>query len=302
VPSWRLSPAAFSRLTLFGLVALVFVIVTGGAVRLTGSGLGCPSWPTCVGGHLVPPDHFYSMVEWLNRVVTGLVSVAVMLLAVGAFLRSPRRRDLTWLSMGLVVGLVGQIVLGGETVRHRLNPAFVMSHFLLSMAIVFVAVVLHHRASVFVPPVSLTPSLRPLAGLIVVAAAVTVVMGTIVTGAGPHSGANSSDGRVARWHLDLHRVTQVHGTSAVVLVALSLTTLWLLHTQHAPPFVVTQARQLVEVLGIQVGIGYTQYLTGVPVGLVMIHILGAALVWVFALRLALTLTSAPAAVRELVPA
>ncbi|GAC1537380.1 MAG: COX15/CtaA family protein [Acidimicrobiales bacterium] len=288
----RLSPASYRQVTAVVLAALAFIIVTGGAVRLTGSGLGCPQWPNCSAGHLAPrsASTFHPMVEFVNRVVTGVVSIAVILAVLGALLRAPRRKDLTRLSLGLVLGVVGQIVLGGETVRHRLNPAFVMAHFLLSMLIVWNAVVLNHRASL---PDGMER--RPLVDrdlvwvgrLMTIMTMATVVAGTVVTGSGPHGG----DDRVQRWSLDLHRVTQLHGASAMLLLALAAATVWVLRSQHAPVVAQRRAMQVVEALGVQVVIGYTQYFTGVPAAIVGFHILGAVVVWTAVLRLSLVLSS-----------
>src|ERR1700736_1232278 len=142
----RLSPASYRRITFLALWALGFIIVTGGAVRLTGSGLGCPDWPTCANHQVVAPWQYHAMVEFGNRIVTGLVSVGVVLAVLGSRIRVPRRRDLTLLSWGLVAGVMGQIVLGGEAVKHKLAPPFIMGHFLLSMLLLWDALVLHHRA------------------------------------------------------------------------------------------------------------------------------------------------------------
>ena len=288
----RLSPGAYRQVTLFALAALAFIIVTGGAVRLTGSGLGCPQWPNCSAGHLTPHDstNYHPAVEFINRAITGLVSVAVAVAVLGALVRVPRRRDLTWLSAGLVAGVAAQIVLGGETVRHRLDPGFVMAHFLLSMAIVWDAVVLHHRAGLpdgALPAPAAEPELVWAGRAIAALAGVTVVLGTIVTGSGPHGG----DDRVQRWSLDLHRVTQLHGTAAMLLVVLSAVTVWRLHAAGAPPALMERGRHVLEALGIQVAIGYTQYFTGVPVLLVGFHILGAVAVWAAGLQLALAVGS-----------
>ena len=126
---------------------LAAIVVSGAAVRLTGSGLGCPDWPNCDDGRLVAPIEKHALVEFTNRTITGLVSVAVILAVLGSIWRVPRRRDLIWLSWGLVAGVVAQIVLGGVTVLVDLSPPFVMAHFLLSMALLADAVVLHDRAS-----------------------------------------------------------------------------------------------------------------------------------------------------------
>src|SRR4051794_34901721 len=143
-----LSAAAYRRVTLFALVALGVIVVTGAAVRLTGSGLGCPEWPNCDTGHLSPhgTTGYHGAVEYVNRLFTGLVSVLVIVAVLASLVREPRRRDLTWLSIGLVVGVVAQIVLGGLTVIYGLSPPWVMTHFLVSMLLVADAVVLHHRA------------------------------------------------------------------------------------------------------------------------------------------------------------
>jgi cytochrome c oxidase assembly protein subunit 15 len=293
VASRRISPDGYRRLALATVVALVGLVVTGAAVRLTGSGLGCPKWPTCATGHVVAPDQFHPAIEFANRVLTGVVSAAMGLVALGAFLRAPRRRDLCVLGLGQVAGLLAEIVLGGVMVRHRLEPGLVMAHFLLSMLIVLDAVVLHHRAS-------LPDGQRPqpagrdlvwIGRLITAMVAVTLVAGTVVTGSGPHSGANSADGRVTRWHVNLHRVTQIHGAVAMLTVGLVAAAWWLLRTTDAPEEARRRLQHLVEAIAAQVAIGYTQYFSGVPALLVGFHVLGAVTVWVCALRFVLSLSS-----------
>ncbi|HEX6596096.1 MAG TPA: COX15/CtaA family protein, partial [Acidimicrobiales bacterium] len=105
----RITPAAYRRLTLVAAIAVGFIIVTGGAVRVTGSGLGCPDWPTCDDSRVVAPLEYHAMVEFVNRTITGLVSIAVILAVLGALFRTPKRRDLTWLSLGLIGGVLAQI-------------------------------------------------------------------------------------------------------------------------------------------------------------------------------------------------
>jgi cytochrome c oxidase assembly protein subunit 15 len=290
----QLSPRAYERLALVAAVAVAFIIVTGGAVRLTGSGLGCPDWPTCARGHVVAALSYHQLVEFVNRVVTGVVSVAVILAVLGSLVRRPRRRDLTWLSWGLVAGVLAQIVLGGVTVLEKLAPPFVMAHFLLSMALLADAVILHHRAGLpDLPDVRHEPvvdrDLVRLAHLMAFLAAVTIVAGTVVTSSGPHGG----DASVRRWDLSLHRVTQIHGTFAIMLLALVLATLGLLRVNKAPALARHRARLVLEALSAQVAIGYTQYFTGVPAVLVGFHILGAVLVWTAVLRYDLSLSAPP---------
>ena len=178
----RLTPTAYRRITFVAALAVGFIIVTGGAVRLSGSGLGCPDWPTCEAHRVVAPLQYHAMVEFVNRLITGAVSIAVIVAVLGALVRQPRRRDLTWLSLGLVAGVVAQIVLGGLTVLFELRPPFVMAHFLLSMAILADAVVLHHKAgepdtgerSLVVPL-----DVRRMAQIVVVMAGIAVFLGTV---------------------------------------------------------------------------------------------------------------------------
>jgi len=297
VLSRRLSPTEYRWLASATVVAVVVLVVTGAAVRLTGSGLGCPKWPTCSAGHVVAPDSLHPGIEFANRVFTGLGAVAMAVAALGAFVRAPRRRDLCWLGLGLAGGLLAEIVLGGVMVKHRLEPGYVMAHFLLSMVIVLDAVVLAHRAAL--PDGAprrpagdrdLVRISRVVVGLV----AATVVAGTVVTGAGPHSGANAADGRVARWQLNLHHATQIHGALAMLVVAAVGATWWLLRSHRAPAEARRRLQYLTEALAGQVVVGYTQYFSGVPVLLVGIHVLGAATVWVCALRFTLFLSSGAA--------
>ena len=283
-----LSPAAYRRVTLVALVALAFIIVTGGAVRLTGSGLGCPDWPNCDQGRLVAPLEYHAMVEFVNRTVTGLVSVAVMVAVLGSLVRRPRRRDLVWLSVGLVAGVLGQIVLGGLTVLFHLAPPLVMGHFLLSIVILADAVVLHWRAGQpddVVNEPALPPKLRVLGRLVTASTALVVVLGTVVTAAGPHGG----DEDTPRLGVPLHRAAQLHGGAVVVLVALVVAVLVVLDRAGAPHGVRRRGRVLLGVLLAQAAIGYVQYFTGVPVLLVGAHIAGAVAVWTAAVRFQLGL-------------
>jgi cytochrome c oxidase assembly protein subunit 15 len=283
------TPAAYRRVTLLTVVALCAIIVTGAAVRLTGSGLGCPTWPSCSAGHLTPhgENGSHVWVEFLNRVFTGMVSVAIALAVLAAWRRAPRRRDLVWLSLGLVAGLIGQIVLGGISVRHHLAPPFVMGHFLLSLVLVADAVALHHRAGEDAGPRRPTagPELRTAAGWLVAIAAVVLVTGTVVTGTGPHGG----DTTARRLHFDITDVARVHGIAVNVLVAGTLLFLWLAHRRGAPALAVRRARILLAVEVAQAAVGYTQYFNGVPEALVALHVLGAVSVWLAVLGLALSM-------------
>ena len=274
-----MSPAAYRRVTLLALVALFFIVVTGGAVRITGSGLGCPDWPTCDNDRLVAPWEYHAMVEFVNRVVTGLVSVIVVVAVLGSLRRVPRRRDLTRYSLGLVAGVLGQVVLGGLTVLFHLTPVLVMSHFLLSMVLLWCAVVLHHRAGRPDDEVAVVPDdpeLVRVSRLVMGVAVVVVFLGTVVTASGPHGG----DEKAERFGFDPADVTRLHGISVVLFLLLVVYTVYGMLRTGASAELVRRAEVLLFVLVAQTAVGYAQYFSDVPPLLVGIHIAGAAAVWV----------------------
>ncbi len=299
----RLSPQAYQRVCLFGVWALGFIIVTGAAVRLTGSGLGCPDWPTCANNHVVAPWQYHAAIEFGNRLVTGAVTIAIMAAVLGSAFRRPRRRDLTWLSWGLVGGLVGQIVLGGESVRHHLAPPYIMAHFMLSLILLWNAVVLYHRAGFddgesdargrarpAGPATPLVPAEQLIMGrLLVVSAAVVIFLGTVVTSTGPHGG----DPTARRLEFSLHDVARLHSAAVLLFLAFTVVTLWRMMQAGAPPAVMRRGETLLTILLIQGAVGYVQYFSGVPTWLVAIHVTLAATLWAVTLLFALGLTKRP---------
>ncbi len=287
-----LSPPAYRRVTLFALLALTFIVITGASVRLTGSGLGCPDWPTCAENRIVAPWEYHAMVEFVNRTITGLVSVAVMLAVLGSLVRRPRRRDLLWLSIGLVAGVIGQIVLGGLTVLFELKPGFVMAHFLLSMVLMANAVVLHHRAGRPAGPTrpAVSADLLALGRLATAAAALVIFLGTIVTSSGPHGG----DEEAERLPFLLPDVTRLHGIAVMLFLVVTLVILWRLRRAGVDRGILRRSEVLLAVVVAQGALGYIQYFTGVPPLLVGFHVAGATAVWVAVLRLHLAF-SVPAA-------
>jgi cytochrome c oxidase assembly protein subunit 15 len=280
----HLSPRAYQRVTLVAAILLAMIIVTGGAVRLTDSGLGCPVGLSCPARELhrfaVSSEHRF--IEHANRLITGVVSIAVIVAVLGSFVRVPRRRDLTWLSLGLVAGVFAQAVLGQLTVEFDLKPQFVMAHFLLSIVLLTNAIWLYWRAgqpdgaTASQPVVSrrLVVMSRALVGL----AALVLASGTVVTGAGPHSGGGQHD-NVARLDIHLETAARFHGTLVMLFLALVLVTLWLVRKDRAPASVQTCLTVLLVVLVGQAGVGYAQYFNDIPALLVGIHIAGAAAVW-----------------------
>jgi cytochrome c oxidase assembly protein subunit 15 len=287
----RLSPRAYQRITLVALLAQVFIIVTGAAVRLTGSGLGCSDWPTCEQDRLVAPFRYHAMIEFTNRTITGLVSIAVILAVLGSLARTPRRRDLTWLSFGLVAGVIGQIVLGGVTVLFDLRPPFVIAHFVLSIVLVTNAYILYERSRFdSSPALPVVPrNVRMLGRILLVNAAIVILTGTIVTGTGPHGG----DENVARLSFSLTAVARVHSGSVWIFLALTIATLVLLRRQGAPTGVDRRAKFLVAAIVLQGAIGYIQYFTGVPPWLVLLHVFGSVMVWLAVLSFDLSLVARP---------
>jgi cytochrome c oxidase assembly protein subunit 15 len=281
-------PTALRRFAAFTVWALAIGIVSGGAVRLTGSGLGCKDWPACTSTSVVAPLAFHPWMEFGNRLVNALITAAIVGTALTALRRRPRRADLLWLSGGLVAGVFGEVVLGGETVLHKLAPPFVMGHFLLAIALMVCALALWHRSRLADLPRAeregwaLAPPARCLVrrGQLLASRAmlgwtfVVVTLGTVVTGTGPHAGAPG----VPRFKFSLHTVAQLHGTSVELLLGLTVLTLWSLHRSRAHPAVLRRAEVLLCALVAQAAVGYTQYFTGDPVALVGVHIAGATTV------------------------
>jgi cytochrome c oxidase assembly protein subunit 15 len=285
------SAASYRRLTAVVLVSVCVIIVTGAAVRLTGSGLGCSEWPNCTDGRFVAPLETHAVIEYANRLITGLIAVPIGLAFAGSFARRPRRRDLTLWSAGLVGEVVAEAVLGGILVKVELAPGVTGAHFLLSLVLVWNAVVLHHRAGTPdgepVPVVDAT-AVRLGRGLLVLAALV-LATGTIVTGTGPHAG----DERAARYGFAITDVARAHSLAVWAFLLVALAVLWRLARIGAPAEVDARGRQLVAAIVLQGALGYAQYAAGVPPYLVIVHVAGSVLVFVAALRFHLALFARP---------
>jgi cytochrome c oxidase assembly protein subunit 15 len=285
----RPSVATVRRVALAALIANVGIVVSGGAVRLTGSGLGCPTWPRCTDDSFVstPEMGLHGAIEFGNRLLTWLL-LAIVVACVTAVLRQrPRRRPLVRLSLALLVGIFAQAALGGVTVLTGLHPLTVAAHFLLSMALVAVAVLLHERSGgTDVAPVpTVGPPLTLAAWLLVVLTAAVLVLGTVVTGAGPHSGDIAATQRLP---FDPTTVTRVHAALVLLLLGMVAGVLLALSATRAPSVVRSRAVAFAVLVLIQGAVGTAQYLTGLPELLVGLHLLGAALVWVAVLRLLLS--------------
>ena len=272
-----MAPSTYARLTRFALWALATIVVTGAAVRLTGSGLGCEDWPTCSEDRFVADLEYHALIEFLNRLFTGVVALAVIAAVLGSWARRPRRRDLTVLSLGLVAGVLAQVVLGALLVKTELDPRFTMGHFLLSMVLLQNAAVLDVRARPAAERVGshrIDPSTRLMLWAVLAVGAVLLVTGTLVTGAGPHAG----DSRAERLPLLVQEVARVHGIVALFMLAIVVGTWWRLRSQRAP--VHARMGRVALLLAVQGAVGYTQYFTGVPVVLVGIHVGLASVIWI----------------------
>ncbi len=267
------------------LLANAGIVVTGGIVRVTASGLGCPTWPTCEAGSVLPSaggDHGWrQLVEFGNRTLTGVVLVAV----VGAWLAARRatppgdpRRVLAGV---LVAGVATQAVVGGVTVLLELHPLTVATHFLLSMVLIAVATVLVVLARDDRPAPAAPERLRRLGLVLLVLGALVLVLGTIVTATGPHAG----DPGTPRLGLSLVWVARVHSTA--VWLTVGATVLLLLRARSADPVVARWTALLLATEVAQGAVGYWQFLTAVPPTLVIVHMALSCVFWVLCVRVAI---------------
>jgi cytochrome c oxidase assembly protein subunit 15 len=290
----RISPARYRLIAAIALGLLIAIVITGAAVRLTGSGLGCDDWPNCNDTKLIDVSSNHTAIEQVNRLFTGAVALAVIAAVLGSLWRTPRRRDLVLLSVGLVAGVLAQIVLGGITVLVDLHPLAVQGHMLLSMILVATAVVLLRRAgepddAVRRPAVS-APTRRLTWG-VTIGTAVAIVAGTVVTGAGPHAG----DEDVQRFDVAIENAARVHGIAVMATVAVALLLAWRVH-RHADerPVLSNAISSWLFVAVLQGAIGYIQYFNDVPELLVGLHVAGATALWSMTVWLLLSTSSAGA--------
>jgi cytochrome c oxidase assembly protein subunit 15 len=281
------TPQQFAWVAVASLVLLSVIVLTGAAVRLTDSGLGCPTWPRCY-GKIYPPDQTHALIEFGNRALSGIVGVGTVVTMVLAFARRPFRRDLAIMATLLPLGVLAQAVLGGFTVREDLAPGFVMSHFLLSMVILIGAVALAWRATHergWRPPstdrtlVWSVRGLLPLCGL-------TLLAGTAATAAGPHSGGNVGQ-HIKRLTIEgpntLEWAVHQHATIAAVF-GIATIAVWLLKRSRK---VALDPLEPVTVLGLLLAaqglVGSVQYELKLPGEMVWVHVGLATVTWLVTL-------------------
>ncbi len=318
---YTVTPAQYVRVAYVALGALTLIVLSGAAVRLTGSGLGCPTWPKCY-GNVYPPLNTHAVIEFSNRVITVPVSLAAGAAWVLALRRRPYRRDLAWLGGLLPLGVVAQAVLGGFTVKGALDYGWVMSHFALSMLILVAALLLLWRSSHDPQPDeeesaasastsvdhadrTLIWSIRALVGL----GALTIFAGTAATAAGPHAGGSPGQ-KINRLDFDgrgtmdfvIHRHAEIAFVFSLVAVGV-----WFLARQRAATPEIRRPLTAVCVLvALQGVVGLDQYETHLPTELVWVHVGLACLTWLSVLWAACAagppaVRTAPAAERRVAP-
>ncbi len=279
------------------LALVALIVLTGGAVRLTGSGLGCSDWPDCSTGHLTPALQFHPLIEFSNRMVTDVLVLAVAAAFLGAIFRAPRRRDLIWLSGGLVAGILAQAAIGGIVVLTKLNPYWVMLHLVATLVLVANAVVLVHRSTRDYGPGSgraLVPRLLlQFQYGILTLLGIVVAAGTAATGAGPLAGNAQGQEVAKRIPVAFRDLAELHAVLAMLLVGVTVGLVVGLHVADVPERVRRGGRMLLAVMVAQAAVGYTQYFTHLPAVLVEVHILGATVLVVGAVHCFLSCTFHP---------
>lgn len=266
-------------------VLQVGIIVTGGAVRLTGSGLGCPTWPQCVSGSISPVKHqaqgtLHSWIEFGNRLLTVVLVIVIIASVIGAYRWGKGRSDwkmIRLLAWTQVFGVVAQIVLGGITVLTKLNPFTVSAHFLLS--IVLIPTTLSLRERIFAKArTQVLPTTKLLIRLVTVVSVIVITLGTVVTGSGPHAG----DAQAKRYHIDPRLISWLHADTVIALFGLTIA-LYLVIKVSEPldvrSFIGKKVLLFLAICLAQGAIGYIQYFTHLPEALVAAHLLGAGLLW-----------------------
>ena len=266
-------------------VLQVGLLVTGGAVRLTGSGLGCPTWPQCVSGSIAPVPHqaqgaLHSWIEFGNRLLTFLLVVVIIAAIIGAFRWGRSRHDwklIRLLALTQFAGIVAQIVLGGITVLTKLNPFSVSAHFLLSIALIPSTLSLRER--IFAKArTTVLPTTKLLIRIVTLLSVLVIALGTVVTGSGPHAG----DIQAKRYHIDPRQISWIHADAVIALISLTIA-LYLVIKVSEPAetksFIGKKVLLFLAVCLSQGAIGYIQYFTHLPEALVAAHLLGAGLMW-----------------------
>lgn len=286
---WNPTERSMRGWALAAVVVNAGITVTGAAVRVTGSGLGCPTWPKCTADSFIPVAHpeiswVTMLVEFGNRLLTFLVLAVGAACVLAALRLAPRRTSLVRLAWIQPAGIAAQALWGGLVVRSVLNPVTVSVHFLISIGLIAAAWMLYARSCEGDGPATAVVhrDIRRLARVLVAAVFVLLIAGVVVTGTGPHSG----DAAASRFDFDIESVARLHADVVFVVLGLSFAVLFALHVSGAPRHARRAALALLGVELAQGVIGYVQYFLAVPAFLVGMHVLGSTLVWIAALRVA----------------
>ncbi len=289
---WTPTPESMRGWALASVVVNAGITVTGAAVRVTGSGLGCPTWPRCTPDSFVPIAHPETemstmLVEFGNRLLTFLVLAVGLACVIAAIRLAPRRKALVRLALLQPAGIVAQALWGGLVVRSLLNPITVSVHFLISIGLIAACWMLYARAGEADGPARRTVhrDIRRLGHVLLLAVMALLVVGVVVTGTGPHSG----DALASRFPFDIEAVARLHADLVYVVVGMTFAVLFSLHVSNSTRIARRAALGLLVVELAQGVIGYTQYFLAVPAFLVGVHVLGSTLVWIGALRLVTSL-------------
>jgi cytochrome c oxidase assembly protein subunit 15 len=307
VQLFDMSATTFRRLTLAAMVAIVGLVGTGGWVRVSQSGLGCPTWPKCTGQSIVAPGSYHSWVEFSNRCLITVIGILIAVILLGAIFSRPRRREHVWLAGGLLAGYIGEAVLGGITVLLKLNPALVAMHLILALVLLSDAIVLHWFARHPLPRYGgrfNLPVMRPrvptgvLRGARVLAVLfwLTVILGTIVTGTGPYSGKPGTP----RFHLSLSAIVETHGASGLVMGGFALATVILLGATGAPRDIQRKMWLSLGILAAQGALGLSVWFTHFRAGIIEAHVIGVAILLVAFMSYTLSLQEPEPARSEVV--
>ncbi|MGW1022630.1 COX15/CtaA family protein [Streptomyces sp. NPDC002577] len=291
---WTPQPRTVQRAALSTVVMMAVIVVTGGAVRLTGSGLGCPTWPKCTDDSLTATSAMgvHGAIEFGNRMLTYVLCAAVGWAIIAARSQKPWRRSLTRLGWAQFWLVMSNAILGGIVVLVGLNPYTVAAHFLLSSALIAVATVMWQRTREgdAAPRPLVGKPVRQMVWILVAASVLLIMVGTVVTGAGPHAG-DSSD--VERMPVDWESVAKLHAVLAWIVVTLTFALWFVLKAVDAPKGPLHRTRDLFLVLLAQGVIGYVQYFMDLPEALVGLHMLGSAVMWIAVLRVLLSVRERP---------
>jgi cytochrome c oxidase assembly protein subunit 15 len=303
IRSFTVTPEQYRLVAYAALIVCTLIVFTGAAVRVTGSGLGCPDWPRCDGTSLTPELSSHALIEFGNRMLTGVVGIPCILAALLAWRRRPFRRDIALVALLLPLGVAGQAVLGGLTVVYGLAPSWVIGHFLLSMLLLIACVALVWKARYepeTKPPAADKLTRWAIRGLVAFGG-IVLFAGTVATAAGPHAGGSGTGDIVPR--LDFRGsetfdwAIHQHGALATVL-GLGAVGIWFLaRSRHVSKLTQDSLTAVCVLLACQGLVGATQYAMEVPASMVWIHVVLAALTW-----LALLWSAASAGTGAPVPA